>query len=175
MVELLYALILLPITGWVIAFGYETWLALGRSEGGDYSVGTAYMHASWEITHTLLVYGFTVFVVSHADSLDILDRTLFIPVCVFMMSLLVRGCLYLYLFYGPQTIKHPELYHSVLAASYVVSMVSVLCGFILTIINIQLYSLTPSTENMPIIGFGFVLTSVLCFLPIRAAYTYKSD
>lgn len=169
MVIWLYTLILLPVIGWVAAFGYETWLALGRSESGDFHKGEAYMHASWEITHTLLVYAFTVFLISHADALSVLDRTLFLPVSAFMITLMVRGCLYMYLFYG-EHIKHQQLWHNVFAITYVVSMVTIIAGAVGVLLTLVTFRVTPNTDHLPLITAGFFLTSFVCVLPIWSAY-----
>lgn len=173
MVGVLYGLILAPIAIWLATFGRETWLALGQSEtagqSADKPANIVYTHASWEITHTMLVYAFTVFVISHADSLEILDRELFLPICVFMISLMLRGCLFLYVSYA-ETVKRPVLYYSLLSLSYLVSLVSVLVGFVLTVTNILLYNIQPSTDNLPIVAVGFVLTAGLCAIPIWTAY-----
>ncbi len=172
MVALLYALILIPVVCWLTAFGYETWIALGRADSADYSLGVPYVHASWEITHTLLVYAFTIFIISHADALPLLDRTLFLPVCVFMVSLIVRGCLYLYLFYGD--IKHPKMiWHNLFAISHIIMLVAIILGALGTFFTLRLYSFSPNTDNLVIVAIGFVLTSALCFLPIYTAYQHK--
>ncbi len=174
MVAWLYALILIPALAWVATFGRETWLALKRSETGDYSAGVAHVHASWEITHTLLVFSFTVFLISHADALVFLDTALFMPVCVFMISLITRGCLYLYLFYA-ETIPRPALWHSLFAITHIVSLVAILTGLIVVTANLLTYSFfSPNTENLPIVTVGFVLTFAVCAVPIWAAYHQKN-
>ena len=172
MVGWLYALILLPVAAWLTAFGYETWLALGRSETGNFKKGDAYVHASWEITHTLLVYAFTVFLISHADSLSLLDTALFLPVCVFMIALILRGCLYLYLFYG-ENIKWPQLCYNLFAITHVVSIVAILSGAVNVAFIIMTFSIQPSTDHLPIVTVGFVLTAAVCAVPIWAAYHQK--
>lgn len=175
MVGWLYTLILLPIAGWVAAFGYETWIALGRSEtGGDFKKGDAYVHASWEITHTLLVYAFTVFLISFADSLSILDRALFLPVCAFMIALMIRGCIYLYLFYG-EDIKWPQLWYNLFAITHIASLVAILSGALNVAFLIMTFSLTPSTDHLPIVTIGFVLTAIVCAVPIWAAYRHRDN
>ena len=169
MVTLLYVLILLPVIAWLAAFGYETWLVLGRSGSGNYSLGAAHNDASWEITHTFLVYAFTVFLISYADALIVLDRVLFLPACIFMISLIARGCLYLYLSYG-ERIKHIIFWYNLFALSYVVTIVSVFSGLVGVVVNLRLYAFTPSTDNIGIVAIGFVLTSALCAVPILTAF-----
>ena len=173
MVELLYALIILPIIFWLISFGYETWIILGRSGTGDYTLGAKHIDATWEISHTFLVYAFTIFLMSHADALALIDRTLFIPVCLFMMSLMVRGCLYLYLGYG-ENIRFERQLYNLFALSYLVTIVSILAGAIGVVYNLYTFNFTPSTDNIVIVAIGFVLTTAFVSAPVFSAFRRNS-
>lgn len=169
MVMWLYILIITPIVAWLVAFGYETWLAMGRAQDGDLAFGKLHTDASWEITHTLLVYAFTVFLISHAEALVVLDAVIFLPVCVFIVSLIARGCLYLYIAYS-DPVRSPRIMSNLLALSYLISLGSIISGAIGVALNLRLYQFTPDTSNLAVVTFGLVLTSIFCAVPIWAAY-----
>lgn len=165
----LYALIGLPFLGWLIAFGFDGWIAFNNFRTNSFSKKLGRTHASWGITHTLLIYSFTVFMISHADVLPKIDVLLFLPICLFLVSAIMRGCLYLYLFYGDRP-AHFKAGYGLFALTHMISLGSILAGAWIVVNEVTRLNFVPDTSYLPVITIGLIITSLVCMVPIYAAY-----
>jgi len=174
MVALLYSLILIPLLFYVVVFGFETIASIKRVLNGSFNRETAFVHATWEVTHTILVYAVVMFIISHADLLPLIATTIFLPVVILMMALILRGTLYIYLYYGNTKIsKISKIWHSLFALTYVVNLSAALWLTIAVTYEIITRHFTPSTDNVGLIAFGLVPVAIFCAVPLLILYRTK--
>lgn len=93
-----YVLIYLPILLFVLGFLYETYLSFARlkqpKKGRE-----LYVSATWEVTHTLLVFGVVMLLMLHTKVIDKISDAIFVSTFWAAVFLGLRGALYIYIFY----------------------------------------------------------------------------
>lgn len=172
---ILYSLILVPLAFYALAFGYETYMSIARLVGNAYSRGATYVHATWEVTHTLLVYSFVIFITTHSNMLPQLAPVMFVPVSIVATLLMIRAALYLYLFYGEENPRAARLLHSLFAVCHIVPFMALIWGFIAVYGTVSRLSLEPMTDNLWIIFAGLVITASFCAIPLARLYASYRD
>lgn len=97
---MLWALVLIytPILLFVIAFLYETLLSIRRLTN-EKAGKSGYLSATWEVTHTLLVFGVVMLLMLYTRSIDVLADAIFVSTLWAAVALGLRGVLYIYIFY----------------------------------------------------------------------------
>ncbi len=93
-----YLLIYIPVLLFVVAFLYETWLSIVRLKNPK-SSKREYVDATWEITHTVLIFAVVMMLMLFTKSIDQIAEVLFLPAFLAILALMVRGVCYIYLFY----------------------------------------------------------------------------
>lgn len=93
-----YLLIYVPIVLFVIAFLYETYLSIQRLYDRK-SDRHSYVDTTWEITHTILVFGVVMMLMLFTRSIDVIAAALFWPAFLAISFLMIRGATYIYIFY----------------------------------------------------------------------------
>ena len=73
-----YLLIYVPILLFVLAFLYETYLSFARLFNKSKGRG-GYVEATWEVTHTLLVFGVVMMLMLYTGVIDKISDAIFIP------------------------------------------------------------------------------------------------
>ncbi len=176
MVILLYSLILVPLLFYVAVFSYETYLSIERISSKKLKRGEAFVSATWEVTHTILVYAFVIFFVSHADLLPVIATTIFLPVVILMIALIARGTLYLYLFYGDIRIsKIGKLWHRLFALTHIINLAAALWLTIAVTYEIITRHFVASTDNVGLIALGLIPISLLCAVPLYKLYKTRDS
>lgn len=175
MVNLVYFLIIFPLLWYLLAFGYETGLAFSRLGGGRLNRGVAFVSGTWEVTHTMLVYAFTVFAISFASLLPQAASKLFLPISFFMCALMIRGSLYLYLFYSDKKVALGGFWRLVFAVAHLASWLAVAVGSYRMVNLIHKTNFTPSTNALGEIAIGFVLAVVICAVPLLQIYRRQKN
>lgn len=170
MVGLLFALITIPLIWYLLAFGYETILAFSRIKSGKFDRGAAFVHSTWEVTHTMLVYTFTVFAICFAGLLPLAANDLFWPIAVFMCALMTRGSLYLYLYFGSKDVKLSRFWHLVYALAHLASLLAVIVGAYRMVSLIGRIHFIPSTIAIGEVAIGFVLVAAISAIPLVQLY-----
>lgn len=168
-----YLLIYLPIAIFVTAFLYETYLSFARLK--NVKAGrTGYISATWEITHTLLVFAVVMTFMLFTGSLDELSTAIFVSIFVAAIALGLRAALYIYIFYvrrSQQTSWIDWLFalaHLAAASSLVVTVVQ---------ITYFLFTKHPvaNLEFIPAFLPGLVLVLIIGALPLITIYASKND
>ncbi len=93
-----YVLIYVPIALFVLAFLYETYLSFVRLQHPKQG-REGYLSATWEVTHTLLVFGVVMMLMLFTKSIDELADVIFLSTFWAAVFLGLRGALYIYIFY----------------------------------------------------------------------------
>lgn len=171
MVTLIYCMILIPIILYVLGFGYETILSIQRAGSKELKKGEAFAHATWEITHTSLIYAFVVFMITHASLLPLIATQTILPLSIFMIALMLRGVLYLYLFYGDIAVtKINRLWHILFAFTHVASLGAILWAATTVAVEIMQRHFIPDNDGVIASAIVFVPVILICIIPIYWAY-----
>jgi len=173
MVVALYALIIGAGALYVLLFTLETilaWKGAMRGNGGKAQL----ISPEWEITHTLLVYGFTLFIVSHATLLVLIGGPLLTIASSIIILLIVRGVLYLYVGYTESTSKKVLFVARWLfALACAAQLAAVACLAYALAWAIITMGYVPSTSIVPYALIGLIPTLAICIVPIVLLYRRK--
>lgn len=161
-------LFLVPTLLFVLAFLYETYLSfrlLDKTRPGRAN----YVNATWEVTHTLLVFAVVMLIMLFTHSLDRLAAAIFTSTFLAAAALVVRAGAYLYIFYvrrKPAITWVDWLFalsHLAAAAFLVVTVVKAV-WFI--------YQNNPAvnTQFYPYFIPGLAVVLLICALPIGMLY-----
>jgi len=174
MVALLYLFILTPLIVYVITFIYETYLAIMRVKTGKLDRGQAFVMSTWEISHTIFVYAVTVFIVSHADLLPIIAPQLLLPSSIFIVALIIRGTMYLSLFYADSSSnKKHRLWHALFALTYITGLLSAVWLIMIATVSIITQGFVPNTDALIYTAAGFIPALLICGIPIFVLYRHQ--
>ena len=166
-----YLLIYVPIILFVVAFLYETYLSFSRINARKKNSAT-YVDATWEVTHTLLVFAVVMMVMLYTKHIDRIADLILMPAFLAMTALLVRGAAYIALFYiyENRRIKWLDwlfaLSH-VVAAGLLVVVVMIFSGFLL------IERPQANTQFVPAFLIGLVIVGAVSVVPALTLYRYR--
>lgn len=164
-------LFLIPTLLFVVAFLYETYLSFKRLNNSKAGKG-GYVNATWEVTHTLLVFAVVMLLMMFTKNLDGLASAIFLSTFVALFALAIRAACYTYIFYVRSKQKTNwvdwvfALSHVVAAGALVITVVRALWF---------LYENNPpaNTQFLPFFIPGLVLVIAVCAVPIALLYSTK--
>ena len=167
-----YIVFLVPLLLFVSAFLYETWLSFARLRNPKQG-RSGYVSATWEVTHTLLVFTVVMLLMTFTQDLVRLADTLFWPTFIAAVALGLRGVAYLYIFYVRPASRKVGLVDWGFALTHVVA-----AGFlVLTVIEALLFiwqkDPIANTQFFPMFLPGLVLVLLLCAIPMSSIYRTK--
>ncbi len=169
-----YVLIYLPILLFVVAFLYETYLSFVRLK--SQKAGKAgYVDVTWEVTHTLLVFGVVMLLMLHTKSIDDLAAAIFTATFWAAVALGIRGAVYIYIFYVRKRGVKTGWIDWVFALSHVVA-----AGLLVLVVlqaTLYLIEARPPMNEQFIAPFlpGLLLVLALTALPLAKIYIGKHD
>ncbi len=172
MVAVLYALIIGSAAIYLTLFTLEV-IAAWKSalRGGK----TRLVSPEWEVAHTILVYGFTLFMVSHASLLVLIGAPLLTIASTIIILLIIRATLYLYVAYSESTSKRvlfvSRWLFALACATQLAAVLALVYALAWTIITM---GYLPDTMIVPYALIGLVPTLAICILPLRSLYRRKS-
>lgn len=168
-----YLLIYVPVLLFVLGFLYETYLSFARllnPKAGRYG----YVDATWEVTHTLLVFAVVMLLMFYTQVLDVLADKIFLSTFLAAVALGLRGAAYIYIFFIRDRKAKTGLVDWIFAVSHVVA-----AGLLVATVGLASWYIV--TENPPvndqfIAPFipGLVLVLALCALPLLRLYREKA-
>ncbi len=168
MVTTLYIFILVPVVIYLIFSIIEIWITY-RIAVHRRAHSLRFIQASTEVTHTLLVFAYAQFMVVFSDLLMRIGAQLWWPIALLMVSILLRGSLYLLLFYRERPQR--SLY-AVLLATYLIGVASLMWALCIIVPAIVTEQFIPDTTNMAIVyWFGFPALALI-MVPLIAVYSY---
>lgn len=161
-------LFIVPVLLFVLAFLYETYVSFRRLAGRS-NDRRAYLSATWEITHTLLVFAVVMLIMLFTQQLDQLASAIFVPTFLAAAILAIRAVCYVYIFYVRSTprinwIDWLFAVTHVLAAALLVVVVLKAVWFILT------EEPTVNSQFIPYFLPGLALVMAVCAVPIIFLY-----
>ncbi len=167
-----YIVFLVPLLIFVVAFLYETWLSLKRLR--DPRAGRAsYVTATWEVTHTLLVFSVVTLLMTFTQDLVRLASTLFWPTFIAAIALGLRAVAYVYIFYVRTHTKRANWIDWGFALTHVVAAVFLVLTVLKALWFIWQNNPTANTQFFPIFVPGLVLVLAVCIVPIATLYRTK--
>lgn len=167
-----YIVFLVPLLIFVVAFLYETWLSFRRLR--DAKAGRlGYVTATWEVTHTLLVFSVITLLMTFTQDLVHLADTLFWPTFVAAIALGLRAVAYLYIFYVRQTTRRANWIDWGFALTHVVAAVFLVLTVAKALWFILQNNPVANTQFFPIFIPGLILVLAVCIVPIITLYRTK--
>ncbi len=166
-----FLLIYVPIVLFVVAFLYETWLSFARLRNPKKG-RAGYVGATWEITHTLLVFAVVMILMLYTQAIDQVAALIFWPTFAAAVALGLRAICYVYLFYVKSSTKAGPIdwifaFAHVLSAVLLVVVVLQVTWFILT------QNAPVNTQFIPVFLSGLALIAAVVALPIWYLYNNK--
>ncbi len=167
-----YLVFLLPVFVYVMAFLYETWLSFRRLK--DPGAGRAsYVTATWEVTHTLLVFAVVTLLMTFTQDLVRLASTLFWPTFIAVIALGLRAVGYLYIFYVRPKVSRASWIDWGFALTHVVAALFLVVTVVKALWFIAQQHPIANTQFFPIFIPGVILVFAVCAIPIITLYRTK--
>ncbi|HEY8992835.1 MAG TPA: hypothetical protein VIM37_03225 [Candidatus Microsaccharimonas sp.] len=161
-----YLLIYIPILLFVVAFLYETYLSFARLFK---KTSLAYTDATWEVTNTLLVFGVVMLMMLFTQEIDRLGAAIFLTTLSAGFALLLRGALYVYVFYIKET-KRIGILDWLFAISHVVAALLL----VLTVLRASIFLFTQhpiaNVEFIPYFVPGLIVVLAISIFPLVRMY-----
>ena len=169
---LFYVLFLVPVLLFVIAFLYETWLSFARLKSPKKG-RASYLTATWEVTHTLLVFAVVMLLMTFTQSLTDLAHALFWPTFIAAVFIGLRAVAYLYIFYVRRDTKRID----VVDWGFAITHVGAALFLVLTVLDALIFIWTKhpvaNTQFFPAFIPGLLLVLALCAVPLATLYRTK--
>lgn len=168
---LTYILFLLPLILFVAAFLYETWLSFRRlinPKAGK----SGYVNATWEVTHTLLIFTVVVLLMMFTPYIDQIADAIFLSTFIAGVALCVRAAAYTQIFYvrRKQTINWVDW---IFALSHVVAALFLVITVIRALWFLYAHNPSPNEQFLPVYIPGLIVVLAICALPILTLYKQK--
>jgi hypothetical protein len=164
-----YILIYLPILLFVVAFLYETYLSFARLRGKSRH---RYVDATWEVTHTLLIFGVVMLLMLFTKSIDVISDAIFIPTFLAATALLIRAACYIQIFYVREK---PNINWT--DWTFAFSHVAAALLLVVVVIKSTWLLVTEHPEAnlqfIPAFMPGLALVLAICAIPIYVIYSNK--
>ena len=166
MVVTLYLFLLVPVVLYLLFSVMEIWLTF-RISTKKHSRSLLFIQASTEVTHTLLVFAYAQFMVTFSALLMDIGATLWWPVALLMATLLLRGSLYLLMFYRQHSRRFEYM---TLLATYLVGVGSLVWFLAILIPAIVTRQFVPDTSNMAVVMWVGGPALAITIVPLVAVY-----
>ncbi len=162
-----------PLVLFVAAFLYETLLSFLRLKNPK-AGRSGYVNATWEVTHTLLVFTVVMLLMMFTKSIDKLAAAIFTATFCAAVALGLRYICYVYIFYVRKS-KTTNWIDWTFAFSHVAA-----AGLLVTVVIQALWYIIKNkpeanTQFIPMFIPGLVLVFALCALPLAQLYFGKND
>lgn len=168
-----YSLFLIPLALYVLAFLYETllsFLRLWHPEAGR----TGYVHATWEITNTLLIFALIVMLMMFTKSIDEIASVMFMPSFLAAVALALRAVFYIYIFYVRSSPKR-TLADWIFAFSHLFAAIFLIVGSVKALLYLFKNNPDANEQFIPLFIPGLILIGTVCLVPILFLYSSKSS
>ena len=165
--------VVIPLIAYVPMFGYETYIAFRRI-GKPRDKGGAYLHATWESTHTFLILSVNYFMWLYSSAIVAVGHAVFLPLLVFGLAFITRSILYIYLFYIKSTNRPTPGLDALFALMHVIIAVCLLYTIVQTLNILMTGNYQPNDLLPTLLWPGIILTVPLISVPLYFLYKTKS-
>lgn len=165
--------VIFPLVLYIPMFLFETYIAFRRI-GKPLDRGGAYLHATWESTHTFLILSINYFIWLYSAAVVVVGRAVFLPLLIFGLAFIVRAIIYMQLFYIKSS-KMPSLFvDRLFAITHVV--IAICLGYVVvkTLSIMQNGDYEPNHTILSLLYPGLVLMIPLVSVPLYFLYRTKS-
>lgn len=165
-------LFLIPTLLFVVAFLYETFLSFRRLTLSRPS-RASYLSATWEVTHTLLVFAVVMLIMLFTKSLDELASAIFTSTFLAAAALTIRAVAYVYIFY----VRRKPTINWI---DWVFAFSHLAAAALLVVVVIQalwfIYKHNPAVNDQffPLYLPGLALVLLVCIVPIVVLYRTRN-
>lgn len=159
--------ILVPLVLYVLMFSYETYIAFRRL-----ATHGAYLSATWEITHTLLVITLTNFTWLCSDAMVAVGQSVYWGLSVVAAAFVVRGILYMYLFYVAPKHRHTAA-DWLFAIAHLVMLVGLVVAIVAALRTLTTISYTINEQLIPYMWPALIAAVIICAIPVWTSYQRK--
>jgi hypothetical protein len=153
-------------------FTFETYIAFRRI-GKPLDKGGEYLHATWEVTHTLLILSINYFVWLYSPAITAVAEVAFVSMLLFGAVFIIRAIIYTYLFYIKSSNKPNVLADWLFAVTHVIMAGCLIYTVLVTLIVMQTGSYEPNNTYLPLLWPGLILMVPLISLPLYFLYRTK--
>lgn len=165
--------VLLPLIAYIPMFAYETFIAFRRI-GKPLDKGGAYLHATWESTHTFLILSVNYFVWLYSSAVVVVGRAAFLPMLLFGAVFIIRGILYTQLFYIQSSTKPNLLLDWLFALTHIIMAACLLYTVAVTLQIMRTGIYRANETFLPLLIPGLFLMIPLISVPLYFLYKTKS-
>lgn len=166
--------VIVPLALYVPLFLYETWCAFARLHNHE-AGKTGYVDATWEVTHTFLILAVINTIWLYSSIMTTIAKSVYWGLLIAGALFIVRGILYMYLFYMQDFKKHNRI--TILDWLFALSHIGILGGLVYTIVQAGRILLTQSysvnTQFIPFMWPGLILLLALGAIPLLKLYRTK--
>jgi cytochrome bd-type quinol oxidase subunit 2 len=167
-----YALFLIPTLLFVVAFLYETFLAFRRLFVPKLLGNTGYLSATWEVTHTLLIFAVVMLLMLFTGVIDQLTASIFTPTFLAAVFLTIRVAAYMQIFYVRRR-QHIGWLDWLFALSHVGAALLLVVTVLKSVWFVHQHGSIANTQFIPYFIPGLVIVLATCALPILSLYKTK--
>ncbi len=169
---LFYILFLVPLLIFVSAFLYETWLSFVRLRNPAKG-RSSYVTATWETTHTLLVFTVVMLLMTFTQALDQLAAAIFWPTFIAAVFLGLRAVAYIYIFYVRKTTAKANWIDWFFAFTHIGAALFLVITVLKALWFIIQENPPANTQFFPLFVPGLILVLILTALPLFSIYRTK--
>lgn len=166
MVAILYTIILIPVVAYLVFSVFEIWSAIQLSRNHK-SKKHLYIQITGELTHTILVFGYAQFMITHSSLLTQIGAILYVPISLLISMLVIRGALYLYIFHAGDP---PRSVYLAFVSTYIMGVVALVWALAIIIPEIILTGYIPDTESIETVAFVTPLVLAILIMPMFIIY-----
>lgn len=164
-------LIVVPTLLFVLAFLYETYLSFRRLKQPK-AGRESYVSATWEITHTLLIFAVVMLVMLFTKNLDGLASTIFMSTFLAAAALIIRSITYIYIFYSGRKNKINWI-DWIFAASHVFAALFLVITVAKALWYLFQNNPPVNSQFFPYFLPGLVVILAVCLVPVLFLYRTK--
>lgn len=161
-------LFLVPTLLFVLAFLAETYFSFKRINSPK-DAKDSYVAATWEVTHTLLVFAVVMLFMMFTSVIDKLAALLFVSAFVALLALTLRAVLYIYIFYGRKKRRSVAL-DWLFALTHVFAALSLVVVVLQAVDFILRTKPAVNTQFFPYVIPGLLGIIALCIIPFTFLY-----
>lgn len=168
---MVYVLFFVPLVLFVLGFLYETYLSFARLKNPK-AGKTGYVHATWEVTHTLLIFAVVVLLMMFSQSIEGIASAIFLTTFLAAVALIIRSICYVYIFYVRSS-KKTDAVDWIFALSHVFAALFLVATVVSAVWYLYQNNPPANTQFVPMFIPGLILVIAICIVPIWFLYKQK--
>lgn len=165
-------LFLVPTLLFVLGFLYETFLSFRRLQNPK-AGKSGYLSATWEVTHTLLVFAVVMLLMMYTQAIDGIATAIFTATFIAAVALGLRAFFYIYIFYVRDS-KKTSWVDWAFALTHVVAALFLVIVVLQAVWYVVKHNPPVNSQFLPYFIPGLVVVLALCIVPTLTLYKTKN-